>query len=109
MLNTNLFPSTNSTNATNMAATAQDILEAAQQLRWEVGGNVHEVLVEAIYTDATRIADRAVIYPDRPPRFNLDRSIDRIVTSRIWGFPMMLLMFTAVFWITITGANIPSA
>jgi ferrous iron transport protein B len=106
MLNANLFPSPNSTNT---AATAQDILEAAQHLRWEVGGNVHEVLVEAIYTDATRIADRAVIYPDRPPSFNLDRTIDRIVTSRIWGFPMMLLMFTAVFWITITGANIPSA
>ena len=58
--------------------------------------------------EAARIADRAVIYPDRTPRFNLDRTIDRIVTSRLWGFPLMLALFTLVFWITITGANYPS-
>ncbi len=88
---------------------ASDILETAARLRWQVGGNVHETLVEAIYTDAVRIADRATIYPDKPPRFNLDRTIDQLVTSRVWGFPLMFLLFTFVFWITITGANIPSA
>jgi ferrous iron transport protein B len=88
--------------------TAQEILATATKLRWEVGGNVHESLIEAIYTDATRIADRAVIYPDRPPRFNLDRTIDRLVTSRLFGFPLMLALFTAVFWLTISGANVPS-
>ncbi len=87
---------------------AQDILNKAAQLRWEVGSNVHETLVEAIYTDAARIADRAVVYPDRPPRFNLDRTIDRLVTSRLWGFPLMFLLFTVVFWLTIAGANVPS-
>jgi ferrous iron transport protein B len=87
---------------------ARSILESANRLRWEVGGSVHENIVEAIYTDAARIADRAVTYPDAPPRFNLDRTIDRLVTSRVWGFPLMILMFTAVFWITIVGANYPS-
>lgn len=86
----------------------QTILEQATQLRWNVGSDVHEALVEAIYTDAARIADRAVAYPDKPARFNLDRTIDRIVTSRLWGFPMMLLLFTVVFWLTIAGANVPS-
>ncbi|MCB0153340.1 MAG: ferrous iron transporter B, partial [Anaerolineae bacterium] len=88
--------------------TAQDILETTARLRWEVGSNIHETVVEAIYTDAARIADRAVIYPDKPPRFNLDRTIDRLVTSRLWGFPLMVLLFTAVFWFTIAGANVPS-
>ncbi|MEZ4860916.1 MAG: nucleoside recognition domain-containing protein [Caldilineaceae bacterium] len=88
--------------------TAHDILKAATDLRWQVSSNVHESLIEAIYTDATRIADRAVIYPDRPPRFNLDRTIDRLVTSRLFGFPLMLLLFTVVFWLTISGANVPS-
>ncbi len=87
---------------------AFNILETANQLRWQVGNNVHEVLVEALFTDAARIADRAVTYPDNPPRFNLDRTIDRLVTSRIWGFPLMFLLFTLVFWITISGANVPS-
>jgi len=88
--------------------TAQDILDTAAGLRWEVGSNFHENLVEAIYTDAASIADRAISYPDKPPRFDLDRTIDRLVTSRIWGFPLMFLLFTLVFWITISGANIPS-
>ncbi|MEZ4623021.1 MAG: nucleoside recognition domain-containing protein [Caldilineaceae bacterium] len=90
-------------------AGAQAILQRATQLRGQVGGNVHEALVEAIYTDATQIADRAVEYPDRPNRFNLDRTIDHLVTSRLWGFPMMLLLFTIVFWLTIAGANVPSS
>ncbi len=85
-----------------------DILQQAQALRWEVGGDFHEKLVEAIYSEAAQIADRAVIRPGTRPRFDLDRTMDRLVTSRLWGFPMMLLLFTLVFWITIIGANIPS-
>ena len=37
-----------------------------------------------------------------------DRQIDKILTSKIWGFPIMLLMLACVFWITIEGANFPS-
>jgi len=86
----------------------QNILETATRLRWDVGNNVHESLVEALYTDAARIADRAVTYPDKPVRFSLDKTLDKLVTSRLWGFPLMFLLFTAVFWITISGANVPS-
>ncbi len=86
----------------------RNILENAESLRWEIGGDFHEHLMEAIYTDAARIADRAVTRPDTPPRFDLDRSIDRLVTSRVWGFPIMLLLLALVFWLTIAGANVPS-
>jgi ferrous iron transport protein B len=85
------------------------ILRTAESLRWQVGQSFHEELMEDIYTDASRIADRAVTHPGEEPRFDLDRTIDRLVTSRIWGFPLMILLFAAIFWITITGANIPSA
>jgi ferrous iron transport protein B len=87
----------------------QSLLEDAQSLRWEIGGDFHEHLMETIYTDAANIADRAVTRPDRKPRFDLDRTIDRLVTSRLWGFPLMILLFTVVFWITISGANVPSS
>ena len=90
-------------------ATPQSILQTAQSLRWEIGKDFHQDLMEAIYTDAARIADRAVTRPGEMPRFDLDRTIDRLVTSRLWGFPLMILLFTLVFWITITGANIPSS
>jgi ferrous iron transport protein B len=87
---------------------SQGILDAAQELRWQVGQEFHEQLMEDIYKDAASIADRAVTRPDEKPRFDLDRTIDRLVTSRRWGFPLMILLFALVFWITITGANIPS-
>jgi len=86
-----------------------DILASAQSLRWEIGGDFHEHLMESIYTDAARIADRAVTRPDEKPAFDFDRSIDRILTSRIWGFPLMLVLLTIVFWLTIAGANVPSS
>ncbi len=88
--------------------TTEQVLAHARDLRWKISGNLHERLLEGIYTEASRLAERAVERPDSPPRFDLDRTIDRLVTSRIWGFPIMLLLFTLIFWVTITGANIPS-
>lgn len=38
-----------------------------------------------------------------------DRRIDRILTSKITGIPIMLAMLFGIFWITISGANVPSA
>lgn len=37
-----------------------------------------------------------------------DRKIDRILTSKIFGIPIMILLFTVIFYITIIGANYPS-
>ena len=85
----------------------RDILQTAEDLRWEIGQDFHEQLMENIYAEAAQLADRAVTWPDEKPRFDLDRTIDRLVTSRVWGFPMMILLFTLVFWLTITGANYP--
>ncbi len=39
---------------------------------------------------------------------NRDRKIDRILTSKITGIPIMLLMLMIIFWLTIVGANYPS-
>lgn len=37
-----------------------------------------------------------------------DRKIDKILTSKRFGIPIMILLLAVVFWITITGANYPS-
>lgn len=37
-----------------------------------------------------------------------DRKIDRVLTSKWAGYPIMLGLLALVFWITITGANYPS-
>ncbi len=89
-------------------STNVDILTTAKGLREGLSDEFHDRLTETLYTDATQIADRAVTLPGERPRFDLDRTIDQLVTSRTWGFPMMILMLTAVFWLTIQGANVPS-
>jgi len=92
----------------NATPQVEDLLQSAQNLRAAIGTDFHQHLMEAIYTDAANVADRAVQRPDKPARFDLDRTIDRIVTDRRWGFLIMILLFTLVLWITITGANVPS-
>ena len=89
-------------------AAVLNILQVSERLRRQVGTQFHERIVETIYADAARLADRAVVQPDGNPRFDFDRAIDRIVTSRVWGFPIMIVMFMLVFWLTISGANVPS-
>ena len=42
-------------------------------------------------------------------KFDLDRTLDGILTSRWLGFPLMLAILAVVFWLTIEGANVPSA
>lgn len=37
-----------------------------------------------------------------------DRKIDKILTSKVFGFPIMILFLGLIFWITIIGANYPS-
>ena len=85
------------------------VLELAGKLRWRVGRNFHQALTEAVYAEAARIADRAVSRDGERRHFDFDASFDRVVTSRVFGFPLMLLMLTVVFWLTIAGANVPSS
>ena len=89
------------------ALRAEDIIKNAQSLRWQVG-DFHEKLMEATYTEAARLADRAVTHPGEKPRFDIDRAMDRILTSPIWGLPIMVGLLALVLWLTIIGANIPS-
>lgn len=41
-------------------------------------------------------------------RRDCDRKIDRVLTSKTLGFPIMLALLGIVFWLTIEGANYPS-
>ncbi|MCU0772308.1 MAG: ferrous iron transporter B [Verrucomicrobia bacterium] len=87
---------------------ADRILQSARQLRERLSGDLHEQVVEAIYADAARLAGRSVASPGQGALPTWERAVDRFVTSRIWGFPIMLALFTLMFWLTISGANVPS-
>jgi len=89
--------------------TSDDILQTADNMCWELGENLHDTLTESIYQDAALISQKVVSKSDEKPRFDWDRTLDRLLTSRITGFPIMLLVLAVVFWLTISGANLPSA
>ncbi|HEY7751171.1 MAG TPA: nucleoside recognition domain-containing protein [Ignavibacteriaceae bacterium] len=86
----------------------ESIIVTANNLRWEVGENLHDTLIVSIYENAAAIANKAVIYPDKKQEFSFDRTLDKLLTSRYLGFPIMFLILGIVFWITIEGANVPS-
>ena len=86
----------------------EQVLASANVLRWEIGDEVHDSLMESIFEEASRIAERVVSRQQGKGRLDLERTVDRIVTSRIFGFPLMLALLALVFWITIVGANVPS-
>lgn len=84
------------------------ILSAASNLRWDVGENLHDKLIESIYANASRISGKAVTAPGMKTRFSWERNLDRLLTSRYLGFPFMFLILGIVFWLTVEGANVPS-
>jgi ferrous iron transport protein B len=84
-----------------------EILRSAQKLRWEVGGDFHHRLVESIYGEAGRIAGLVVVREGDGA--STDRALDRLLTSRLYGLPIMVLLLVLVLWITVIGANVPSA
>ena len=90
-----------------MSDAAALALHRAAELRESLGVNFRDEAVRSIYTEAARIAGRATASPSR--RADIDQRIDRFVTSPIFGLPIMALLLAAVFWVTIAGANVPSA
>jgi len=85
------------------------ILMLTNDLRWKIGEDFHDNLAEGIYADASEIAESSVSTASGVKKFRLDRKIDQIVTSSTWGFPIMFLILGVVLWLTIEGANYPSA
>ncbi|MGM9542176.1 MAG: ferrous iron transport protein B [Candidatus Limivicinus sp.] len=86
------------------------LLAAARQQLEEQGldeEQLHDILAATLVGAGERICARAVEnagsgYGSR------DRRIDRIVTSRRWGYPLMIALLALIFFLTISGANVPS-
>lgn len=51
---------------------------------------------------------RAAVTCRRPDAAARDRRLDRILTSRQTGIPVMLALLAGVLWLTIIGSNLPS-
>lgn len=61
---------------------------------------------EEISIEAQRIA--RMVVTKGMSGYDRDRKIDKILTSKIFGIPIMIAMLGIIFWLTIVGANYPS-
>ena len=87
---------------------ATEILGRADVLQRRLGAGFRDQLVATIYGEAEALA-RAHVRQSGEGRMKFDALLDRILTSRTWGLPIMFLGLALVFWLTVTGANTPSA
>jgi ferrous iron transport protein B len=84
------------------------VIRRAEELRQGLTGNFRDEAVASIYAEAERLSRRAVSSPGTA-RLDWDQRIDRLVTSPVFGLPLMLVILAVIFWLTIAGANVPSA
>lgn len=77
-------------------------------VRTHLGETFHDTISETLYRQAKSICDDVVYNGQTRQCIPIDVRIDRIVTSKKWGFPIMFLLLAGVLWITIVGANYPS-
>lgn len=68
---------------------------------------IRDEIVSSIVKKAQDIYEKSVNLGDKQYT-KRDRKIDKLLTSKRTGIPIMIAMLFVVFWITITGANYPS-
>jgi ferrous iron transport protein B len=85
------------------------VLDSATRLRWELPPDFHDIVTEHAYAAAEEVASRSQKRGLAKAGFAFDRKLDELLTSRVFGFPLMLFVLAVVFWLTIEGANVPSS
>lgn len=78
-------------------------------LRWRLTHTFQDNLAAGFHSASEGIVVGVELRGLKRAKFDFDRTLDRLLTSRAFGFPLMILLLTVVFWLTITGANVPSA
>lgn len=64
-------------------------------------------IVKKLHQKAKEICDESIIF-NNAAYLEKDARLDRIFTDKVWGFVWMIVLLSVIFWITISGANMPS-
>lgn len=86
----------------------KELLAKVEALRSSLSTGFRDEIVKSLYSEAETIANRAV-KTSTDKKYDFDQKIDRIVTSPVFGLPLMLVILAVIIWITVIGANVPSA
>jgi len=91
------------------AGKKKGIGELLQQIHHSIGSKKEckRRFVDPV-TDAQRIAD-ACVTKDASETAIFQRKVDRLLVSKSFGIPVMLTLLFVIIWLTVWGANYPSA
>ena len=69
--------------------------------------NIRDTIVSSIVFQAENISKEVIKYESERYQ-ERDRKIDKILTSKTFGIPIMIIFLGLILWLTIIGANYPS-
>lgn len=69
--------------------------------------NFKDKVVSDIVKNAEKVSSEVCTFKNKDYGAK-DRNIDKILTSKVFGIPIMILFLGIIFWLTIVGANYPS-
>ncbi len=69
--------------------------------------DIEVLVVSNILKECNKIYTNTVIN-NKNKYIEKEQKIDKIITSKIFGIPIMLIMLFLIFWLTIVGSNYPS-
>lgn len=85
----------------------EDLVKVSKSVQSIYGDSLRDSIVKDIYSTA-EVITKKVVTKKSQRKINFDKKIDDLLTSRIFGYPIMIILLGVVFWLTITGANYPS-
>ncbi|WP_434799107.1 ferrous iron transport protein B [Terrisporobacter vanillatitrophus] len=93
--------------------TENDILDELNNIKSKIPdifdkSKVRSHLTKTTYDYAKVISDEVVTITNKNA-MDRDEKIDKIVSSKAFGIPLMLLLLCGILWITIEGSNVPSS
>lgn len=84
-----------------------EVWSEAEVVRKSFPHSFSDQIVTDIYGNVEQIT-KQVLSKKESKRYIFDQRVDDVVTSKWFGYPLMLLLLVIVFWLTMTGANLPS-
>lgn len=87
----------------------KNILQKLRSFREQQRCDASELWVANIYALAGDIYRQVQDRPANSKHASWEMRLDRLLTSKIWAYPLMFLLLSLVLWLTISGANVPSA
>ena len=88
----------------------QDFKELLREIKEELSSygmeeeSIKDIIADSVVIGAQKVLKGAVENKEGTySRF--DRKLDKLLTGRAFGYPIMALLLAVVFWITVSGAN----